>query len=118
MGSCCTYSRPKKAKCEEIINVSEKNKIVPEKKKIVVITPREKREVPHLKKLQSNPLYRRRRRKSLTDVKETQKINQNLKKRATIDSNFDQIRNKLILGSIPPKPIPIAREKSIKKDVV
>lgn len=100
MGSCCTYNRIKKVKSGEIIDLVEK-KSLPERK-VVIITPREKKPVPHLKKLQSNPLYKRRRRKSLSDMDKNKASNFNIpeRKRLTVDGYSQNIRKKIIMNTL------------------
>ena len=104
MGSCCSYRSKmnKKVKTtDEIINLSTNEK--QNKTQVIIVSPQSKRTVPQLKRLQSNPLYRRRRRKSLNDAKLTadlRKVQDTPRKRLSMNPGANIIQNKLFLKAV------------------
>ena len=103
MGSCCSYRSKinRKVKTDEIINLSTNEK--QNQTHVIIVTPQSKRTVPQLKRLQSNPLYRRRRRKSLNDAKLTadlRKIYDTPRKRLSMNTGADLIQNRLFQKAV------------------
>lgn len=83
MGSCCSYRTKSNRKSNEIINLPSAERPT----KVIIVNPKH-RPVPQLKKLQNNPLYKKRRRKSMTDAKlsiDSLKTADSRKKRLTTD---------------------------------
>jgi len=86
MGSYCSHNSKnlRKIQTNEIVDLP-----VPKKRisnKVVIVSPPAKKPVPQLKRLQNNPLYKRRRRKSLNDATLSHESTQTLirnKKRLT-----------------------------------
>jgi len=104
MGSCCTNNvkAAKIIKTDEIIDLTTNDK-QNQKNQVVIVTPQTRRTVPQLKKLQNNPLYKRRRRKSLNDATLSNDLQKNVvvrKKRLTMSSNMELIKNKLFTNAI------------------
>lgn len=103
MGSCCSYRSKmnKKVKTDEIINLSTNER--QNQNHVIIVTPQSRRAVPQLKRLQSNPLYRRRRRKSLNDAKLTadlRKIHDTPRKRLSMNPGADIIQNRLFQKAV------------------
>lgn len=95
MGSCCSYKTKSTQKFSknEIIDIPGKKNL---KQKIIVISPQEPRSVPKLKKLQNNPLYKRRRRKSLDEYKKSLSTTLTKIKRVSYDDSMGLNRKKIV----------------------
>ena len=102
MGSCCTSGEKplKKIRSNNAI-IDLPTQPTQQTNKIIIVTPHTKKPVPQLKKLTNNPLYKRRRRKSLNDAKlhEIPQLASYRQKRLTTNSELEKIKNRLYLNT-------------------